>query len=431
MFPTSFGGFVPSAGTTVALQVRNNLTSTWVTFASGASETTPYITDATGQTYYAWQVHATVPQGVQHWAQTGGWNPATNSGTIRSRVRAMAGDTQLPTLPLGGFQCALEEYNRTGSGEAAIAACKTATSEVELYSPCGDYAKNCCIFAPSCRAGASCYSFDAANSVAKCEPDFLPPFTNSSHPSYKVFAEGLQGVTHDASHWYFTNTTSIVKIPVSTNLASATWSGAQVPFPAYAHYGDPCFYNGRVFVPLEQGPGSAPLAIGSVNTSLGSPVVIPLSGAVSSPWCAAHAGVLYTSDFNSGVIRRYSIVGSQLTRISDLELRGHQFEKPFVVERIQGGAVSDSGKTLFISSDQLRAVYAFDLPTGALRTVLVLPAGSQGTNEDPEIEGMTFWDSPAAPGVTGQLHVIDLINRFPGVDPFYMYNLHTSDVSRL
>lgn len=410
MTPIVFAGFVPAPSTLVRLEARNTATASWVQFATATSDATPYVTDSKGVSYYVWQVEAAMPDGWPYWPQIEAFNFQSNQGTARARVRAMAGDVQLPTLPLGGVACAASAYGQTGDGEAAIAACKRSVPEVDVPAPCGNYAKNCCTFAPTCRAGASCEWFDAPNNVTKCTPDYLPTLNNYLYPSDRNLVENLQGVTHDDASWYFVAETSIKKVPVAQDLKTLTWSGASSPFPGWGHYGAPCYYAGRVWVPLEHGPGNA-MGMGSVTTSLTSPVVqvMPEAGG-SSPWCATHNGVLYTSQNAGGTVRRYRIQGTSLVRIADLVLKNHEYESPVSLTAIAGGAISDSGETLFLTSDSLSLIAAFDLPTGGLRTlVLIPPIQGWPVPNTVEIEGITYWNDPPSPGIDGQLHVVTLL----------------------
>lgn len=149
----------------------------------------------------------------------------------------------------------------------------------------------------------------------------------------------------------------------------------------------------------------------SVTTSLTSPVVqvMPEAGG-SSPWCATHNGVLYTSQNAGGTVRRYRIQGTSLVRIADLVLKNHEYESPVSLTAIAGGAISDSGETLFLTSDSLSLIAAFDLPTGGLRTlVLIPPIQGWPVPNTVEIEGITYWNDPPSPGIDGQLHVVTLL----------------------
>jgi hypothetical protein len=139
---------------------------------------------------------------------------------------------------------------------------------------------------------------------------------------YSKWAEDVQGITFGGGHWFITQTKTLHKLCDCGGLPQAQESSVDMPevlnppspfplFPLpypYDHFGDPCFFGDRVFVPIEavekNRPGVVAVFDGDSLSYLpqaSSPLVLS-NGTVlgDAPWCAVNPwdSLLYTSRFN-------------------------------------------------------------------------------------------------------------------------------------
>ncbi|WP_437995826.1 hypothetical protein WMF26_32020 [Sorangium sp. So ce185] len=265
-----------------------------------------------------------------------------------------------------------------------------------------------------------------------------PPFTAiSDYPFDRSFEAGndLQGVTHDASNWYFTNAklawpnptrSHIWRVPVGADLnASPTiynnpWHGV------YNHFGDIVHVSGKIYVPLETGGGSGTgSAIGVFNTALQyyGYAVLPGPQGGSCPWIAYNPkdSLFYSSSFDTSYIDKYEItVGSSvsITHRGRFELRDGN-GNPTPLTRVQGGKFSSSGK-LYLSQDvQGGGIVVVDPYNGRIQKRIPVVFDKNG--EDEELEGLDIWDldDGRAPGVRGHVHVLMIQNEDLSNDDWY------------
>lgn len=251
----------------------------------------------------------------------------------------------------------------------------------------------------------------------------VPPL--ESRPDYPRFqaapwaSDGVQGIAHDADHWYLTSTRRIWKIPLSEPLARSRASGV-VPFEGrYTHLGDPDFHEGVLFVPLEGDRLGGPPAIGALRPDLSPIGVQPLHGVEHAPWCAVHpqTGRLYTSNFSANRVHVFRVELSAehfgLVHERDLTLVYADGPDPQPlrgrVPHIQGGAVSSSGKLYLATNHQKTGIVVFDAETGAwIGQVPIAYKPSWSLLVHQEVEGIDLLDLDAGhvPAMTGQLHVL-------------------------
>lgn len=170
--------------------------------------------------------------------------------------------------------------------------------------------------------------------------DFLGDFP---HVRKSGWRERLQGVTHDADHWYFSQTNYLWKIPVTKSLQMFVnpikWHG---PIPVrqpvervakrlgvmahkmplvlekegYSHFGDLTYHRGRLFVPVEG--GARPL-IAIFDTELRYLGCFHLPKIQdSAPWCAYNPAdnMLYSSNSHADYFCKYAVPWEDLTETS-------------------------------------------------------------------------------------------------------------------
>lgn len=292
--------------------------------------------------------------------------------------------------------------------------------------------------------------------------DATPGFTAiPDHPfdrSYEA-ANDMQGVTHDATSWYFTNAkvalgnpqSHIWKYPVTTDVNnepspyySNPWQGT------YNHFGDIVQVNGAIYVALESSGGSASrAAIGAFNSQLQyygygvlpqSPSTAPAGSdqGGSCPWVAYNPrdGLFYTSSFNPSYLNKYSIgIYSTAPRVR-VTYQGtvklyDAAGAALTLQRIQGGKFSASGKLYLAQDVQGGGIVVVDVYNGRLQTRI--PVQFDPAGEDEELEGLDIWDleDGRAPGIRGHIHVILVQNDILSNDNFYFKHFRVSDFLKL
>lgn len=292
----------------------------------------------------------------------------------------------------------------------------------------------------------------------------------ASHPLdvTQPWSDEVQGITHDEDHWYLGQTSRLWKIPVGLDLAAALTADLppagvlSVPLAGlglddFNHMGDLDWYDGRLFVALEPregvNRGSRVMVFDAGDLRFIASAELPGQGG-HAPWCAVRPadGLLYSSSFN-GVDRLHAYAfaltngGLTLRHEHDLPLR-HKNGKPFTLREVQGGAFSPDS-TIYLSSNADRLVTGG--PSGAGFPVASLPAQrgvhvfradglhlkalridtELGTVGE-EIEGLCYWalDTGTAPGISGQLHVVELDNDWPSRDELKALHHYRIEQSR-
>lgn len=292
---------------------------------------------------------------------------------------------------------------------------------------------------------------------------YLGNYPNDVNPGYH---EDVQGITHDDSNWFITQSDaddedpaerSLWKIPVTQNLGSVSphtpgvlrISLDDIPELAskgYDHFGDLSYYknenhDGEVYlvIPVTRGPAGL-LAVFRAR-DLGFVGHAELSGGTSAGWCAIDPnGRVYTSDWQVNKCEIYKLRWDLVPNQVKLQPNGEfafldESGNSLTLTHIQGGVISESGNLLYIVTGFYDDHYAhdginvFDMQTG--RRVAHSTDGygyfnydfNPGTwpGESEEQEGSTIWDldDGRAPGITGQLHVL-LLDNDASADEIYL-----------
>lgn len=405
----TWGGLTATPTASVTLEALTG--STWQPFAS-ATSTGPATYDVSGQAWYPWSVTVPPPRAGNYWP----------SGAP-ARFRAKQGDLALLTFTTAQLSCMMGKVSTMGYAQAAEA-CGPTLTEVTIKAPCDVVVLE------------GCYDMPTLTQIT----DY--PFDRSMD-----FGNGLQGVTHDDGNWFFSTAyrnasgqhSRIARVPVGNNLND------QPPFygnpyePLHRHFGDIDYYNGRVYVPLERGDGTASYnAVGMFRASdlvyypaLPMPTDSPQHPAGSEfPWLARNPkdGLFYSSKFNgASELYKYEITTSAIFYRGSVPLSK-------TLNEVQGGAFTPSGR-LYVSSTSkgTRAVNVIELSDPARGVVVGAGDLTWDPGEHEEIEGITVWDldDGRAPGVQGQVHVIMIQQENHSNDDWYFKHMRANPVGEL
>jgi hypothetical protein len=265
----------------------------------------------------------------------------------------------------------------------------------------------------------------------------------SDYPSDREtdWSEEVQGVTHNDNHWFITQKDRIWKIPVDVDLNSDISDGdpgiLTAPIPAelsgYNHFGDIDYYDGHLFVGAEKpNHTNARIACFDANSLeyIGSALVPELNGHCA--WCAVNPadGLIYSSWFDDVsqlyAYKFYFEVSYDETGLPQVILFGLEFDhtvslndennNPLTLQAIQGGVFSfiNGENHLYLSSnkndDDMRGFHVFSFPDVKRFGFVFIDKEYLAFGE--EIEGITYWDLDGgpAPGIAGQVHVLELDN---------------------
>lgn len=250
-------------------------------------------------------------------------------------------------------------------------------------------------------------------------------------------SQDLNGLTHDSQNWYFTQSESLWKIPVSFNLSSLDKlqpeNTKMMEIPpllqrrGYNRFGDLDYYKGYLFVALE-GEGRVEekprIAVFSAD-NLELIETIPVEDWQKTiGWCGIDAtkGYLYTSEANSSLlIKKYKITVSgetvSLGSPSDYKIYTSSGVR-LNLRDLKGGTFSSNGRYLFLVNGNAdpnsfyRRVWSFNL-----RSRRAMRVASYGSGMEPQ--SISYWNiGSKAPGISGHLHQITLNRSAESRDAF-------------
>ena len=283
------------------------------------------------------------------------------------------------------------------------------------------------------------------------------------------YDQDVQGIGHDTSYWYITQTEYLWRIPVELPLASAN-SGDPGVFRfhmdhfsdltdlGYAHFGDPVGYRHEetdyLLVPIENdaiGLTGAVAVFRCPELEFLDLVELPLQS-VDAGWCAVdEVGHLYSSFQHASTIFQYDFDWEQLhttsdasvTFLSEIPLLDEQGHNVLDLETMQGGEFGPDGKLLYLLSgfhddnnQEMISEGIHVMDTTTWRRIAHSTNGygyfnyDYSTVWDGEPEGLTVWDldDGRAPNVRGQLHVFMLDNEaFDDVTLYHYTNVWRVD----
>ena len=281
-------------------------------------------------------------------------------------------------------------------------------------------------------------------------------YLGNDHPNEDptYWSEDVQGISHDADHWFITQTLDLWKIPVGDNLVANNPGPGVLHrrfldypilfFEGYDHFGDLTQHQfdgrGWLFIPITAGSTQAVAVFNSDTLAyIDHELVQQASWAALDPDHFLYVGVTQNG---RAMVYRYAIEWQALVDSGDLILSD---ETPIPLlrgdgstlrlEHMQGGVFSPSGDLLYMVTGfigvnrNVHGIHVFD--TSSWKRVQKSTNGYGHFNyefepgfEWEEPEGVTIWDldDGRAPGIRGQLHVILLDNDFPSDDDVYLKN---------
>jgi len=193
------------------------------------------------------------------------------------------------------------------------------------------------------------------------------------------FFIGGQGITKSKRHWYLTVTHwqlakdfplkiwregYIYKIDCVTNKIV---SHKKIPFQKsrYDHVGDIDYFNGLIYLPLEDVIYSRPRIL-VCNEDLSTYDYADLVDQAHMPWCVINPenGLLLSSEFDFvKYINFYEIKPDHTAKLVD-KLRLSK-----VLRKVQGGCIHED--SLYVScDDDVKGIYRIDLRSGEVYTLL-------------------------------------------------------------
>ena len=248
-----------------------------------------------------------------------------------------------------------------------------------------------------------------------------------SYPSVdeSCWSEEAQGIAHDASNWYVTSRTKLLKYPMSYGLANNTVSTAAYLPHGCNHFGDPDVHNGKVYAPLEGCPGGHRIYLYDSKLQLKKWAKVPDAG--HAAWVAVNPvnGLIYSSrDYSTSKLQVYSADFASGTTLKLL----YEISLPQEYTQIQGGAFSQNGTLYLVTDDcytksQAGIVVFFLLGTKATEERFI-PIGDfnawWGADSWPqkhrfqELEGITITNLSGQKSIgtpASQIHMVMLENE--------------------
>lgn len=283
-----------------------------------------------------------------------------------------------------------------------------------------------------------------------------------------VWSDSLQGIGHDQSNWFFTQTKQLWKFPVGFDLNRIVKN----PLPAgvkrasiskslkdkgYDHFGDLVHHKGYLFIPLEAGEGAnnqRPLLAVYRAQDLGFVGWTFLDKQTKAGWLAINPkdGLLYSSNNNLSNLNKLISYEIDYAGLNHGQVKlTYRRMKPLYDEQgreitlkpwMQGGEFSEDGKFLFLVNGRASArtlpkdggIWIFDFMTGkkVLKSSGSMPFRFEyhpGAPNAEEPEGITYWNLPegVAPKIEGNLHVI-LLNNNLRTDGIWLKHYRIGDI---
>tara|TARA_Y100000588_G_C14258374_1_gene926532 strand:+ start:588 stop:2069 length:1482 start_codon:yes stop_codon:yes gene_type:complete len=458
-----FSGWLEDPNKSVNVQILDGNTGQFITFATATSDSQRTFWSTDEDPWFEWQVSAKLPASARFWSST--TNTMTGApGNGSAVIRGVSGGN-LFTATEPEWDCIVDEFNSNG-GDARVA-----------YDTCANRTQTAFITgcAQSLPAGAC-----GCGQIQKNAGCFDPISSNQLNDwpfQLRSYTEKLQGITTDSNNWYMTSDIfhspntygSLYVFPLSSDLTQAPSQIIVDPFPDWNHPGDIDYYNGWIYVALEEGQNGKRNAIGAIptntisNKSTYKVFELPSGAAQANggvfPWIARdpYSGFFYSSKFNpsspSQLIRykaSYDFFNGSPTGFQECGT----VTLDETIERVQGGDFSPSGR-LYLSTDpqtqteinkgiikvvEMRgntlSSSAIDCSSNPNTTATIIKSIylTKQPGDSEEIEGITIkdLDDGSAYGGTnrGQIHSI-LLGKNLGTDDLYLKHHRISPIENL
>ncbi|MEV4556289.1 hypothetical protein AB0K51_04730 [Kitasatospora sp. NPDC049285] len=240
-------------------------------------------------------------------------------------------------------------------------------------------------------------------------------WTQASRQTYYLTTafQRSQGIATDGTSWYFSWQYGLSRVSLDQQSVQAN-NAAAVPAALAAqgdnHIGDIDYYNGKLYVPIEDGSAYQhpyialydAATLGYTGTAYPLPLSVQPDGA---PWVAVDAarGYVHSSAYNpTPALNVYSLTDLHLVRTVPLST---------VIGSIQGAKIYQ-GSLYASSNNAAKSIYRIDPDSGQVTDVFdrasSLPSGS-------ETEGLAFL--PTSDGAV--MHALDAVS---GRLATYLYN---------
>ena len=213
----------------------------------------------------------------------------------------------------------------------------------------------------------------------------------------ETWTEECQGVTTDGSFWYFSSNNDRYRAIHKIGLNWKYHGNFRYPYTDIVagknevHLGDPDFYNGNIYVPIES---TKEARICVLNTNL-EMIALPTLGGEEEPpqkkkmpWLAINPwnGLLYSSIFGDEgaepvtTLYAYDLKNFLHDKKNDIILKDKSLYK------VQGGCFSNNGH-VFLASDDTHSIHAYSSLNGHYYGSCFVP--SDWTDGE-ELEGIAF-----------------------------------------
>lgn len=198
-----------------------------------------------------------------------------------------------------------------------------------------------------------------------------------------IFFEYSQGVATDGEYWYFTSRYGIVKTDMDYEIVKARHFDIPLVLwlRGYNHIGDPDYYNGKLYIPLEgkKWHRHPIVAVYDAKTLRYTGVYYDLNTSlIDAAWIAIDPenGLAYSSDDTTDIIDVYDL-NQDFRLIGSIKLNK-------ILKSTQGGAIYEG--YLYIScDDENKSIYRINLSNGEVTRIIYLDMPG-------EVEGMAFLD---------------------------------------
>jgi hypothetical protein len=215
------------------------------------------------------------------------------------------------------------------------------------------------------------------------------------------YSEEAQGCTNDGTYWYLcsNHTKSVLRWSDKLEIIP---SGDVPRFSPDCHYGAPRYYDGWIYVPLQD-----PRGIWKFATDLSSQYWVAATELPDGDlfaWCAVYPvnGLLYTCNFtNPSHLRAYD-------RDSLARYPNDDIPLGYNINHIQGGLFTPFGRVILVSgdSDEYNNIFCFSAFNGHCFGAKAL--GDYGSTSS-EVESVTYAPSSVG-GQLASIHVMELDN---------------------
>jgi hypothetical protein len=427
--PITWEGFVKQPNSVVEVEMFDPTNNTWRYLATGYTAPTP-ITDAAGENWYPWNIRK-APWRFGHL-----WPPLGTES--QAKFRAVIGDQVSARTFTAAQGACVRDKIAAGSGFTAASDACGFEHEVRLKAPCDRL------------INGGCYDFPTLTQIQDYPSDRSMEFSN-----------GLQGVTNDGTHWYFTSThrayvfpfsdeqiARIAKKHVTSDLNNEPTYYGNPYSPTHRHFGDLDHHAGTLYVALEVDDGTGTHnAIGRFRASdlayypsMPIPTGSPQRTGGTFPWLARNPydGRWYSSKhYGANELYMYTILGDTVTYRGAIPLSK-------TLDKVQGGVFSANGR-LYLSTNSkasgavnvVELIYDSTIYWDPPNRGVVLGVGDltwdPDSDTEDEIEGITIWnlDDGRAPGVRGQIHVLMIQQEENSNDDWYFKHMRANPIGEL